>query len=484
MHIPGVVRVAGGRRTAGTLTIDQFGVRWSPDVLSKDDQGFSITPDKIFSADLVVQPCGTLPRSAPQVAMATLEDELRFSIPAEASVEPRAVVGSIRSLMAASFEHADEIQRGEAPPRYRGAEGPQAVLGVSDLSWGENSGSRQLKVELAVPHHPYAWKRRVLLPEDVYQHLLQGFDTLSELSPKDATAAVKELGALLLRNTLTVRAVEELRRVAPGSVILRVDDFLAHLPWGVIYDGASYLFLDLPIAQQISTSELLYGTPREVSRDRRHLLILSNPTLDLSAADVEVERVRASVERAGIFQITELRGEAVTRVAVLSALASGRYELIHYAGHSVFNADHPEASAWRLYDGPLSAVEVQQNAEGLPPLVVYSSSCEAARDANSDRLSHRLRLLGLASAFLSAGVQSYIGSFWPVPDEAAADLAGRFYESLMRGKPIAEALRVAKQLSQKRLESPLLWAGITLFGDPLYTIEPRRARSSARAGGR
>ena len=150
----------------------------------------------------------------------------------------------------------------------------------------------------------------------------------------------------------------------------------------------------------------------------------------------------------------------------MTALSSGRYEIIHYAGHAQFDPTNPDASVWVLHDGSLSATEIQQNVEGNPPSLVYASACEAGREDTWAGLRYRRQLHGLASAFLQGGVGNYIGGFWPIPDKDSPALAAYFYGHFLRGTPVAEAMRRAKSQLAACGGDPLLWGGITLFGDP------------------
>jgi hypothetical protein len=53
-----------------------------------------------------------------------------------------------------------------------------------------------------------------------------------------------------------------------------------------------------------------------------------------------------------------------------------------------------------------------------------------------------------------------------------------FYRSLAEGSPADEALRQAKLAAFKRGESPTVWAGVTLVGDPdaRVALVPPRGR--------
>jgi CHAT domain-containing protein len=66
-------------------------------------------------------------------------------------------------------------------------------------------------------------------------------------------------------------------------------------------------------------------------------------------------------ELAGLIQInvTSLIGEVVTASSFRRLLRQGTFDIIHYAGHAVFDEQDAEGSAWLLSDGLLRAREIR-----------------------------------------------------------------------------------------------------------------------------
>jgi CHAT domain-containing protein len=85
-------------------------------------------------------------------------------------------------------------------------------------------------------------------------------------------------------------------------------------------------------------------------------------------------------------------------------------------------------------------------------------------------------------AFLLAGAQSVVATQWPVADEAALIVAREFYDRLLKGVSISEALRHAKlaliehrvgdrgarglqqRRDEQRFAHPSFWAPFVLWG--------------------
>jgi CHAT domain-containing protein len=66
-----------------------------------------------------------------------------------------------------------------------------------------------------------------------------------------------------------------------------------------------------------------------------------------------------------------------------------------------------------------------------------------------------------------SGARSTLGTLWPVNDEAAAELVGRFYRELARpGGSRAAALRSAQlaALAEPSLEHPAYWSPFVMIG--------------------
>ena len=161
----------------------------------------------------------------------------------------------------------------------------------------------------------------------------------------------------------------------------------------------------------------------------------------------------------------------------------GEYDIIHFAGHALFDADNPEQSAWLLSDGPLWAQEIRNTLARAKrsPWLVYANACEAAMEGDAPRSGYQGDVFGLATAFIQQGVAAYIAPLWRINDSLAAQMAIDFYHALLlNSASLGEALRFAR-LEAKRQATGiekntggvplpaaigLGWAGMVLYGDP------------------
>ena len=99
---------------------------------------------------------------------------------------------------------------------------------------------------------------------------------------------------------------------------------------------------------------------------------------------------------------------------------------------------------------------------GTAPIELLTlSACETAE--GNDRAP-----LGISGAAIKAKAQSVIGTLWPVGDEAARMVMGKFYAGLAKENfSKAEALQHAQKeiLADKALSHPFYWAPFSLIGN-------------------
>jgi CHAT domain-containing protein len=80
----------------------------------------------------------------------------------------------------------------------------------------------------------------------------------------------------------------------------------------------------------------------------------------------------------------------------------------------------------------------------------------------------RRTMTGIAEAFLAGGVANFLGTHWPVGDDAAFAFSQSLYGSLLTGERLGAAVLAARQ----RLESiPTVdWADYVHYGSPEFQL--------------
>jgi CHAT domain-containing protein len=297
----------------------------------------------------------------------------------------------------------------------------------------------------------------------------------------------------------------DLRAYLTGDapLIIEVDRRTARVPWEFLMpatDGENLepLAVRQPLARQMRTTYARTDIDAPAPQEMR-ALVIGDPgggKLSLIGAREEAVAVAAVLKRHAI-RVEAYIGSAdspptegarpATRLDVLAKVLTGRYDLIHYAGHGVFDPESPELSGWLFADGLLTARELTQMSRA-PWLVMANACWSAARpdtgstDAAATPLAsgHEGELAPvLADEFLRVGVGHFVGASWRVPDGSAREFAVRFYERLLGegqvarenvGQALLEARHeqwtTSRSRPQATPEQRNAWAAYQHYGDP------------------
>jgi CHAT domain-containing protein len=214
-----------------------------------------------------------------------------------------------------------------------------------------------------------------------------------------------------------------------------------HAAWYQVADGSRRYFGDdyqISYAPSIGVLDRCLKRRQTQSASCGRLVALQSPRLAFAAWEVNA---------AGrYFDTTKTRRigpRNIHKRDVMEAIQQASHLL--FTTHAIFAPGDADDSALEL-NGPdeeyLTAREIV-NLDLRRTQLAVLSACETGvsdiRDCSDE-------YLGLASAFLIAGVQTVIASQWPVDDLATALLMHRLFENLYdRGMGNAEALRAAQQ---------------------------------------
>jgi CHAT domain-containing protein len=257
------------------------------------------------------------------------------------------------------------------------------------------------------------------------------------------------------------------------------DAATSRFPWETIAfgDGRSPWFpaIDPGLSHRYAAENLSVAKWLEerVQDNVLSVLLIANPTEDLDGAEEEGKRVRALLRKQPGCLLKELwRGEA-TRQAVLSAFRSGEYDVIHYAGHAEFDEQTPSRS------GIVCANDVRLTGADLSsisrlPTLVFFNACESGRVRGKPvkgktREQHAKDSVGLAEAFMRGGVANFLGTYWPVGDEAASVFATSFYADIVAGKSVGEALRRGRVAVRDKKSRD--WANYIFYGTADFVLK-------------
>jgi CHAT domain-containing protein len=234
-------------------------------------------------------------------------------------------------------------------------------------------------------------------------------------------------------------------------------------------DGALNLVpLRVPNGQQVwvrvPSATILGHLRGQMNHPRGHGLLAAaaSATPDgkpLPGAVGEVKRLKKK------FRGVELRLEALQPEDLT------QYGILHLATHAHVDDQRPWSSEIILdASDPAGRLRARDIAElDLGAGLAVLSACETG----SGRVLSGEGVLGLSSAFLSAGVPTVVASLWPVDDRATARLMDLFYDELAAGRDPASALAAAQEVirSDSATAHPFHWAGFVVVGDGSLPVE-------------
>jgi len=291
---------------------------------------------------------------------------------------------------------------------------------------------------------------------------------------RQGLAALERVGGALFDALLSPRLKEALIAAPSAPLLLSIDDGLVHIPWELLFDGENFLCLRHATGRVVRTEQ---AVPPHPHRDLSHplgALLLADPQGNLVSAYTEGRMLRDTLAAHPDEIEVALKTSAITVRQVCDRLREA--DLVHFAGHATYRQESPGDSGWMLKDGTLSPREIRALAGGarLLPSLIFSNACQSGQTSAWRAGDHfQEDIFGLANAFLLAGVRHYVGTFFDIPDEASVTLATAFYDRLLAGEPVGEALRAARQscVDLYGRHHPI-WASYMLYGDPAFRYRP------------
>jgi len=158
---------------------------------------------------------------------------------------------------------------------------------------------------------------------------------------------------------------------------------------------------------------------------------------------------------------------------------AAQYDILHLAMHTLINDENPMYSQLVFTlnndteeenDGLLNAYEIFNMQ--LSARMAVLSAC----NTGYGKLQRGEGIMSMARGFIHAGVPSIIMTLWAVEDQSGSILMSKFYQNLVEGMLIDEALREAKlqylQEADQVGAHPYLWSGYVSIGSTDALIEP------------
>jgi CHAT domain-containing protein len=258
---------------------------------------------------------------------------------------------------------------------------------------------------------------------------------------------------------MMIRPVSGEISASDSMVTIVTTPALGRIPFAALRDAKTGRYLIERYALRFARSLQQASAAPTPLPARARSYVVANPDVDrrvfpglapLPAVASEVEGIVALLN-----QPTIMVGPDVDTIRVKRAMRSA--ELMHFAGHALFDDAQPQKS--QLVIGARGITAKSIATMRLPNLrLVVLSACETARSP----VGAGAGFLGLTESFAAAGAGGVVGSLWKVGDAATSQLMNAFYESLPRMDP-ATALQAAQRSMLSM--GPGAWAGFRYVGN-------------------
>ncbi len=302
-----------------------------------------------------------------------------------------------------------------------------------------------------------------------------------------------------------------------APLVMMVDATMARIHWEIIAQSDSP-----PSGGQTSPEDYFLGTSRGFTRQLRsqfaappeppppprrllRVLVVADPAEDAPLPGAEAE----GVEVADLFESfntvwrqSESRVEVVrlfgpseaTRTNVLRELMLRTYDVLHFAGHCLYDRQNPAKSGWIFTGGERLSANELTRIDRIPKFV-FSNACESG--ITPDRSEKRSVELApsFAEAFFARGVSNFVCTAWPVDDVAAREFAICLYAALLGvgvmpqgGTPRAvkpeamyEAMQKARLAIAKTPYGIRTWGAYQHYGNPYFQFFDSTSMSPSRS---
>jgi hypothetical protein len=291
----------------------------------------------------------------------------------------------------------------------------------------------------------------LLLNEEIERKLTKiGRELHEELFPPEMRQAYREIRR---KGVQSIRIVSDEPWI-PWELIKPFDN---SLPGDILDDD--FLCLQFELTRWLSG----HSTPAPPSELRVRRLACILTATDLPTTEEEKSfLVDLAQAHSGVKDASPVLSSASAAEAFLQA---GGVDLLHFAGHGIFDAANPNESALPFPDGStlrpsdLQGFLATRIAQDRP--FVFLNACSVGQQGWS-----LTRLGGWADRWVRiCGCGAFVAPLWPVRDSLALEFAKAFYTALARGETFGQAGRSAREHVRKLAPGDPSWLAYSIYAD-------------------
>jgi CHAT domain-containing protein len=222
----------------------------------------------------------------------------------------------------------------------------------------------------------------------------------------------------------------------------------ASLPWEFLYDDYTDQFLatdtTTPLSRYVNIPKERRD-PKPISLPLKILLIVSRPVdADVLYADNEIKIIRKALQdHINSKKIDEPKELPKAYFSKINDELEKSYDIVHFIGHGTFQEDkgsialpdEDNGDRTILYDDQHFA-DLFRNKPGLG--LVILDACQGAKTSASKIFA------GMAPLLVQAGIPAVIAMQYDIGEKTSEIFARKFYGELALGKPVDEAIQLAR----------------------------------------
>jgi hypothetical protein len=251
-----------------------------------------------------------------------------------------------------------------------------------------------------------------------------------------------------------------------------------------LFDPNAFLGTSRGLTRQLRTTFAPPPEPPPPARRKLSVLVVADPADDapLPGAQAEGEEVAGLFESFnGVYrelsynqvEVVRLFGPfEATRTNVLRHLMFTNYDVLHFAGHCVFDPEEPSNSGW-IFSRRERLTANELNRVDRIPKFIFSNACESGITPDRSELRTAALAPSFAEAFFQRGVANFICTAWPVDDQAARRFARRLYSGLLGLIKVGEPEPMHVAMREARVEIATraggrTWGAYQHYGNPYF----------------
>jgi hypothetical protein len=182
-------------------------------------------------------------------------------------------------------------------------------------------------------------------------------------------------------------------------------------------------------------------------------------------------------------EVVQLLGPTeATRTSVLRHIMLHAFDVLHYAGHCIYDEADPASSGWVFTAGERISINEMRRIDRIPKFI-FSNACQSGitpdrSEARDDRLAP-----SFAEGFFERGVSNFVCCSWPIGDLAARRFALKLYGGLFGLDVSGEAkkyepvdrkpMHVAMQNARLSIAATIggrTWGAYQHYGNPYFRL--------------